>query len=65
MTSSNAQARNTKHILLNNLGSQHSLVLKFGNESLHNITKEKVLSENFNFQRILCKKESKEVCKLI
>ena len=30
MTSSNAQAWNTKHILLNNLGSKHSLVKKFG-----------------------------------
>ena len=30
MTSSNAQAWNTKHILLNNLGSKHSLVMKFG-----------------------------------
>ena len=30
MTSSNAQAWNTKHILLNNLGSKHSLVIKFG-----------------------------------
>ena len=30
MTSSNAQAWNRKHILLNNLGSKHSLVMKFG-----------------------------------
>ena len=30
MTSSNAQAWNTKHILLNNLGNKHSLVMKFG-----------------------------------
>ena len=30
MTSSNAQAGNTKHILLNNLGSKHCLVIKFG-----------------------------------
>ena len=30
MTSSNAQAWNTKHILLNNLGSKHSLVMIFG-----------------------------------
>ena len=30
MTSSNAQAWNTKHILLKNLGSKHSLVIKFG-----------------------------------
>ena len=30
MTSSNATALNTKHILLNNLGSKHSLVMKFG-----------------------------------
>ena len=30
MTSSNAQAWNTKHILLNNLGSKHSLVMKSG-----------------------------------
>ena len=29
MTSSNAQAWNTKHILLNNLGSKCSLVMKF------------------------------------
>ena len=30
MASSNAQAWNTKHILFNNLGSKHSLVMKFG-----------------------------------
>ena len=30
MTSSNAQAWNTKHILLNNLGSKRSMVMKFG-----------------------------------
>ena len=30
MTSSNAQAWNMKHILLNNLGSKRSLVMKFG-----------------------------------
>ena len=30
MTSSNAQARNMRHILLNNLGSKCSLVMKFG-----------------------------------
>ena len=30
MTSSNAQSWNTKYILLNNLGSKHSLVTKFG-----------------------------------
>ena len=30
MASSNVQAWNTKHILLNNLGSKHSLVMKFG-----------------------------------
>ena len=30
MTSSNAQAWNTKHILLNNLGRKCSLVMKFG-----------------------------------
>ena len=30
MTSSNAKAVNTKHILLNYLGSKHSLLLKFG-----------------------------------
>ena len=30
MTSSNAQAWNTKHRLLNNLGSKCSLVIKFG-----------------------------------
>ena len=29
MTSSNAKARNTKHILLNNLGNKHSLVIIF------------------------------------
>ena len=28
--SSNAQACNTKHISFNNLGSKHSLVIKFG-----------------------------------
>ena len=30
MTSSNAQERNTKHILLNNLGNKHRLVMEFG-----------------------------------
>ena len=30
MTSSNIQAWNTKHILLNNLGSKCNLVMKFG-----------------------------------
>ena len=30
MTSSNAQAWNTKHILLYNLGSKQGLVIKFG-----------------------------------
>ena len=30
MTSSNAKRWNTKHILQNNLGSKHSLVIKFG-----------------------------------
>ena len=30
MTSSNAQAWNMKHILLNNLVSKRSLVMKFG-----------------------------------
>ena len=30
MTSSNAEAWNTKHVLLNNLGSKHSLVIKYG-----------------------------------
>ena len=30
MASSNAQAWNTKHILLNNLGSKRSLVMRFG-----------------------------------
>ena len=30
MMSSNAQAWNTKHILVNNLGSKRSLVMKFG-----------------------------------
>ena len=62
MTSSNAQAWSTKHILT----------------SLCNITKEKFLSKNsmknmawklipalFSFQRNLCKKENEEVCKLI
>ena len=30
MKSSNTQAWNTKHILLNNVGSKHSLLVKFG-----------------------------------
>ena len=30
MASSDTQAWNTKHILLNNLGSKRSLVIKFG-----------------------------------
>ena len=30
MTASNALAWNTKHILLNNSGSKHSVVMKFG-----------------------------------
>ena len=44
MTSSNAQAWNTKHILLNNLGSKHSLVIKFGQlwNNMKNVTWELV-----------------------
>ena len=66
----------SQNILLNSLGSKHSLVMKLF--SLCNIRKEKKLSKNsmknvswklvqtlFNFQRILSKKESKEVCVLI
>ena len=30
MTSSNVEAWNTKHILLNNLGSKHCLLMTFG-----------------------------------
>ena len=43
MTSSNASARNTKHILLSNLGSKQSLVMKF--DQFSNIRKEN-LSKN-------------------
>ena len=35
MMSSNAQVWNAKHILLNNLGSRHSLVMKFGQFMKH------------------------------
>ena len=42
MTSSNGQAWNTKHILLNNLGSKHSLVMKFGQFMYY---KRKILSK--------------------
>ena len=70
MTSSNAQAWNTKHILLNNLGSKRSLVMKFGQFMQYykiiflskNSTKNVTL---FNFQRIPCKKDSVEVSMLI
>ena len=65
-----------KHILLNNLGSKHSLVMKFGRfMPYHKIT---FLSKNstknvawklvaalFNFQRTLCRKDSVEVSMLI
>ena len=76
MTSSNAKARNTKHILLNNLGSKHSLVMNLA--CLCHITKENFLSKKFMknmawalvpgpfwFQRNICKKESEEVYLLI
>ena len=35
MMSSNAQSYNKKHILLNNLGSEHSLLMKFGQFMLY------------------------------
>ena len=76
MTSSNAQAWNTKHILLNNLGSKHSLVMKFGRfvqyykmiflpkNSAKNVAW-KLVPGLFNFQRIFCKKDSVEASMLI
>ena len=45
MTSSNAQSWNTKYILLNNLGSKHSLVMKFG--QFIKYYKMQFLSENY------------------
>ena len=76
MTASNAQAWNMKHILLNNLGSKCSL--EWNLASLCNIKKWFFLLKNstknvawklvqalFNFQRILCKKDSAEVSMLI
>ena len=37
MTSSDAKAWNNKHILLNNVGSKHSLVMKFGQLKKKNV----------------------------
>ena len=42
--SSNAYAKNKKHILLNNLGSKQSLIMKFGQFMPY--YKEKILSKN-------------------
>ena len=76
MTSSNAEAWNTKHILMNNLGSKRSLVMKFGQFMqyykiiflLKNSSKNvawKLVQVLSNFQRILCKKDSLEVSMLL
>ena len=76
MTTSNAQAWNTKHILLNNLGNKQSLVMKFSQFMLYYKIKFlikklwEMWSGNwfqalFNFQNIICKKESEEVRMLI
>ena len=66
-----------KHILLNNLGSKHGLIMKFVKfmqyykiSFLIKIFYEKCDLETssrsfFNFQRILCKKDSVEVSMLI
>ena len=72
MMSLNAQAWNTKHIL-NNLGSKHSLVMEFvilQNNFFYQKNEQKMWPGNkfqvlFNFQRILCKKDSVEVSMLI
>ena len=76
MTSSNAEAWNTKHILMNNLGSKRSLVMKFGQfmqyykiiflwkNSSKNVAW-KLVQVLSNFQRILCKKDSVEVSMLL
>ena len=75
--SSNAQEWNKKHILLNNLGSKHSVVMKFGQFIqcykrkffIKKLYKKCGLETSsrpfFNFQRILCKKKSEKVCNLI
>ena len=47
MTSSNAQAWNTKHILLNNLGSKYSLVMKSSLYLVY-IFKRKIFIKKFN-----------------
>ena len=69
---SNAQAWNTKHILLKNLGSKCSLVMKFGQfmQYYKMIFLIKKLYEKhglafFNFQKTLCKKDSVKVSMLI
>ena len=77
MTSSNSWAWNTKHILLNNLRSNHSLVIKFG--QFYVILQKKIFYQKilwkmwpgtkfqtlFNFPGIFCKKESWEVNAMI
>ena len=67
MMSSNAQAWNTKYILVNNLGSKRSLVMKFGQFlQYYKINGAwKLVQVLSNFQRILCKKDSVEVSMLI
>ena len=57
----------TRNTLLNNLGSKHSLVMKFGQfikNSVKNVAW-KLVPVYFYFQRILCKKDSAEVSMLI
>ena len=78
MMSSNAQAWNAKHILLNNLGSKHSLVMNVA--SLSSITSQKnfikelyekcgqdTISRPFLIfkERMPCKKEFEEARMLI
>ena len=61
----------TDYILLNNLGIKYTLIMKL--DQLTYSTKKNPLEmwpENefwalFNFQRILCKRESEEICILI
>ena len=72
MTSSNAK-HETRNILVNNLGSKHSLVMKFGKfmqyyKIIFFIKKfyekcglETNSNESPNFQRILCKKDAVKV----
>ena len=52
MTSSNALRRNKKYVLMNNLGNEHSLVMKF--DWFIPIYKKKILSK-ISMKNVVCK----------